>query len=520
MRNLILIVFLYSFSGFSQLNHRLSLTNCDTIPFNLYQKKHLTYLEVVNAQGYCHSPIKVLSEKVENLKNLETLIFDGNDINSPLPSTIKNLKELKVLQTNDVIPEISELTQLKCLYLVIKDPNELADLMDLSFEKLVSLEQLSVSFSYLTIPSTPLPLFSELSKLKSLKKLYFFNSNQLLMQSLPPMESVTSLEFSGVKGPLNLDFAKFPNIDTLKISGVEDFSTLPTSIYSLKQLIKLSITNTSLETLGDGISNLVLLEDLDLGSNKITRLPNDLHQLVNLKYLSLDRNFNLGFIPENIGDLSNLERLIFSSCNIHHIPASIFKLKKLKLLYLKHNKIETLPEKWSSLQTLKTLHLSYNNIAWVPPGLFTLPALETLAIDHNQLGTANFKDRQQPMAGLVNLKKLDLQYNQLEKIPFDFGTLQKLEEVSLYNNRINELPPSIGDLKSLKYLSLSNNKIVSFPKELKNLKVNEFSCHTNPFPDAKSLSTNFPHANRVWIDEKFKDEIDTFPKLGKEVYYR
>lgn len=65
-------------------------------------------------------------------------------------------------------------------------------------------------------------------------------------------------------------------------------------------------------------------------------------------------------IPENIGDLQNIKRLVFSNNAIKHIPDSIGKLQQLETLDLSGNFIDQLPKSISYLANLKELKLGRN----------------------------------------------------------------------------------------------------------------------------------------------------------------
>ncbi len=131
--SLLFFLMLFGFC-YGQKSNTLSLGLCDTIPADLYTKRYLKHLSVHNGQGYCHSPVKVLSAGIANLIALESLYYHSNDTSKHLPSEVKALRNLTQLSTNDIIPEIAELTGLKSLNLIVTDKQELQDLKALSFE--------------------------------------------------------------------------------------------------------------------------------------------------------------------------------------------------------------------------------------------------------------------------------------------------------------------------------------------------------------------------------------------------
>jgi len=73
---------------------------------------------------------------------------------------------------------------------------------------------------------------------------------------------------------------------------------------------------------------------------------------------------------------------------------------------------------------------------------------------------------------LALLKRLNLSYNELKRLPVAITRIQTLEYLNLSHNLIQEIPESITNLKNLKTLKLKNNKIHEIPKK------------SNPFLDS------------------------------------
>ena len=47
------------------------------------------------------------------------------------------------------------------------------------------------------------------------------------------------------------------------------------------------------------------------------------------------------------------------------------------------------------------------------------------------------------MGCLTSLEQLDLEENQLERLPHSIGQLKSLQRMNLYDNKLNEIPESI-----------------------------------------------------------------------------
>ena len=70
---------------------------------------------------------------------------------------------------------------------------------------------------------------------------------------------------------------------------------------------------------------------------------------------------------------------------------------------------------------------------------------------------------------LKNLRSLDLAMNHLSALPAEIGQLTKLEVLYLAGNELTTLPPEIGQLTKLKILDLSNNELTVLPVEVRRL---------------------------------------------------
>ena len=69
-----------------------------------------------------------------------------------------------------------------------------------------------------------------------------------------------------------------------------------------------------------------------------------------------------------------------------------------------------------------------------------------------------------PLAKLPTLRALDLQSNQIVRLPEVVCSLVHLESLNLYNNQLTELPSSVAQLQALKTLRLGLNQIVRLPE--------------------------------------------------------
>lgn len=250
------------------------------------------------------------------------------------------------------------------------------------------------------------------------------------------------------------------------------------------------------------------LTTLDLSCNQLTRIPNNLALLKQLRRLSLANN-NMAEFPTCVCNLGNLIELDLSFNRLSSVPASISKLLKLERLVLNNNYIsKELPDEIQNLVSLKELDVRYNRLTSVDV-LSSLPQLEVLYASKNQITSYehnfetlqclyfdrnpftevnvsnvlhtltvlhlskaklstlpdNFFDR------LPNLEKVVLDKNHLVSLPSSLGSLRKLIYLSVVGNNLGVLPPSIGQLTTLQFLDLHSNNLRKLPDEIWNLNV-------------------------------------------------
>jgi len=86
------------------------------------------------------------------------------------------------------------------------------------------------------------------------------------------------------------------------------------------------------------------INELNLGNKKLDKLPNNIGNLINLQKLWIDTN-QISEIPYSIGNLTNLQELWIYNNKITEIPDSIGNLANLQQFYCYWNQISEIP-KW------------------------------------------------------------------------------------------------------------------------------------------------------------------------------
>ncbi|OEL33749.1 Plant intracellular Ras-group-related LRR protein 7 [Dichanthelium oligosanthes] len=135
---------------------------------------------------------------------------------------------------------------------------------------------------------------------------------------------------------------------------------------------------------------------------RLKEVPIEVLQVGNsLRTLDLTNN-KLVEIPQDIGGLVNMQRLVLAGNLIENIPANIGYLRNLKILTLDRNRISILPEELGSLSNLQQLSISQNSLLCLPKSvgdLHNLPqnilkdckALQNISLHDNPITMDDFR---------------------------------------------------------------------------------------------------------------------------------
>ncbi|AMP21062.1 hypothetical protein AZF37_07695 [endosymbiont 'TC1' of Trimyema compressum] len=142
------------------------------------------------------------------------------------------------------------------------------------------------------------------------------------------------------------------------------------------------MTGNNLTSVPD-LSNLTNLASLSLDDNALTTFPPSILNLSKLQSLWLG-DFAAGnqitSIPDNIGQLSNLTRLLLDSNKLTQIPATIYNLTNLTELSINNNQLASLPDNLGNLSKLTTLNLAGNQLTSLPSSLQNLTNLHGFSV--------------------------------------------------------------------------------------------------------------------------------------------
>jgi hypothetical protein len=194
----------------------------------------------------------------------------------------------------------------------------------------------------------------------------------------------TTVDFSGHKIETEYleNLGEITSIQKLDLSDC-GITKLPESIVKLKDLKSFKFRNNkNIVEIPSWLNKLTNLEYLDCAGCDVKKIG-DLSSNTKLSELVLDYNPNLTKLPENIGKLSNLHRLTASTCNLKEIDDDITNCTKLFLL---------------------DVHMN-TNLEKIPVGLSKLPEIVAICIDDTKISMQTKKIMESDSNGTVCIIK-------------------------------------------------------------------------------------------------------------------
>uniref|UniRef100_UPI0005C74DB0 leucine-rich repeat domain-containing protein n=1 Tax=Flammeovirga sp. OC4 TaxID=1382345 RepID=UPI0005C74DB0 len=121
-----------------------------------------------------------------------------------------------------------------------------------------------------------------------------------------------------------------------------------------------------------------------------------------------------------VGGVGRVQGLILEGKKLNALPDNIGELAQLETLDIGNNAISTIPPSVESLQKLKVLKISSNGISTIIDGIYNLENLEVLDIQGNNLHLLDEK-----VNGLINLELVQMQNNY-----FTFDDIGRIPQTS------------------------------------------------------------------------------------------
>lgn len=191
---------------------------------------------------------------------------------------------------------------------------------------------------------------------------------------------------------------------------------LPTlRVRASTRLRKLIIRGAGIREIDIEPSTLWNLRTLDIGRTVVANLPSELRQASRLEEMILD--YPMSILPDWIGELTALRRLIVSGTLITNLPNSIKSLSALEEIDISRTKLTELPASVGALQGLRRITANDSPIDQLAPEI----------------------------GALRNLIYLSLEGCPLRRLPAEWGQMQDSIELRLRDNQLNEPLPALVD---------------------------------------------------------------------------
>lgn len=218
----------------------------------------------------------------------------------------------------------------------------------------------------------------------------------------------------------------------IDLAGNNLVGKVPKAIYEITSLTYITLRENSITMDFNGIEKLTSLEKLNLSMTGMTSIAG-IGAALPLKELHFTSN-KLTSIPDELFNLLNLEFLYMNFNQIQgNLSSKIGQFKSLRELYMFRNKLSgPLPKEISLLENIRVLDLGENNFSGdIPSGISDLQFVEIIALQHVSANGA--------VAGAPILDSSELGLS--GKLPA-FDNNPKLKELYLAFNNLSGVIPN------------------------------------------------------------------------------
>lgn len=269
----------------------------------------------------------------------------------------------------------------------------------------------------------------EIAKCQNLKHVYLLEEIFDLWESFTLVESIESVEISGITGSIPAAIKKYTNLKKLVMPKFF-YHPLPNEFSELQHLKHL-VLGCNLAHGRSIRSYLLPSEDLDLFQQ-----PLNWNTIPAGSQLARDAD-TVAISEGSIKDLSFLENAL-----------------DLNFLLLSYDRIKSLPENFGNHTKLQSLYLWGNALRKLPHSFTQITQLDVL-----DLGGNKFRHFPKELLYESSPVLVDLSVNHIKEIPGDIWKMARTDTLILYANQIKKIPPSILQMKNLKHLDLRGNPI-------------------------------------------------------------
>ncbi|XP_016509073.1 TMV resistance protein N [Nicotiana tabacum] len=307
------------------------------------------------------------------------------------------------------------------------------------------------------------------------------SSLRYLWMKTKHLPSLRRIDLSGSRRLMRTpDFTGMPNLEYLNLFCCDNLEEVHHSLGCCNKLIRLVLFHCRRLKRFPCV-NMESLEYLDLiYCSSLEKFP-EIHGRMKPEIQIHMRSSGIRELPSSIFQYqTHITELNLSYMkNLLAPPSSICRMKNLVILDVSEcSKLESLPEEIGDLENLEKLDASWTLISRPPSSIARLNKLKVLDFGF-------VRDRVHfefpPVAeGLRSLEILNLRYCNLIDggLPEDIGSLSSLKELNLHGNNFEHLPRSIAQLGALRSLDLSYcQRLTRLPELPPKLNILHVDCH-------------------------------------------
>jgi Leucine-rich repeat (LRR) protein len=236
---------------------------------------------------------------------------------------------------------------------------------------------------------------------------------------------------------------------------------------------------------------------LDLEQFKITSIGTEMTSLAYLEQLHLENNI-LTLLPASISRLTCLKELILSHNRLSDLPNELFSMKSISNLIVDDNRLVRISPRIGQMDSLEVLNLENNSVNTLPLDICLCRSMQVLQISIPNL-QADYRDLlkescdvlfqylsafkafrsskrvilphktstpwpqlkvfpAQAFVSVASVTEMNLEDNQLTKIPGSITLLSCLTNLSLARNLLSQITPALYELRQLKLLNITENE--------------------------------------------------------------
>lgn len=223
-------------------------------------------------------------------------------------------------------------------------------------------------------------------------------------------------------------------------------------------------------SLEEALSDPLRVNRLHIIGKNWKEIPRDITKLGNLQELILGGN-QISFLPDFISQLKYLEIISITDNPNFQLETSfplLAKCQNLKEIWLRQNKFSMIPENidaLASLKNLELLHLGSNELSSLPNHLGKLKSLKRLEIEMNH----KLNSLPASLGNLIQLTELDAENCALQSLPKEIYQCSELIDLDIQGNQIQNLEEGISKLKKLIHLNIGGNPLKSLSPDFNQL---------------------------------------------------